>query len=113
MKNIDIGHRIANTKKLLAAQKPLKRFRKTGRGRSRVDLMEPHKDFAGEGRQLSSDRVKWIRGTLFAFTATVGYFLMGYLIAALSIGAWAKIPILIFLAGLGLVLSHFVTASFH
>jgi len=112
MKNIDIGHRIANTRKLLAAQKPLKRFRKAGRGRSRSDLMELHKNFAGEERQLSSNRVKWIRGTLFAFIATVGYFLMGYLIAALSIGTWAKIPILIFVAGLGIILSHFVTASF-
>jgi hypothetical protein len=113
MKNIDIGHRIANTRKLLAAQKPLKRFSRASRGRSRADLMELHKSFAGGERQLSSDRVKWIKGTLFAFTATVGYFLMGYLIAALSIGTWAKIPILIFVAGLGLVLSHFVTASFH
>lgn len=113
MKNIDIGHRIANTKKLLAAQKPLKRFKKAGRGRSRADLMELHKDFAGEKRQINPDRVKWIKGTLFAFTATVTYFLMGYLIAALSIGTWAKIPILIFMAGLGIVLSHFVTASFH
>jgi len=75
--------------------------------------MELHKNFAGEGRQLSSNRARRIRGTLFAFTATVGYFLIGYLIAALSIGTWAKIPILIFVAGLGLVLSHFVTASFH
>jgi hypothetical protein len=111
MKNIDIGHQIA--KKLLAAQKPLKRFRKARRGRSRADLVELHKKFVGEERQLSSDRVKWIKRTLFAFIATVGYFLMGYLIAALSIGTWAKIPILIFLAGLGFVLSHFVTASFH
>ena len=107
MKNIDIGHRIANTRKLLAAQKPLKRFRRASRGRSRADL------FAVEETHLSSNRVKWIRGTLFALTATVGYFLMGYLIAALSIGMWAKIPILICAAGLGLVLSHFVTASFH
>ncbi len=106
MKNIDIGHRIANTKKLLAAQKP-RRSRRASRGRSRADL------FADKERQLSSDRVKWIRGTLFAFTATVAYFLMGYLIAALSIGIWAKIPVLIFLAGLGPILSHFVTASFH
>lgn len=113
MKNIDIGHRIANTKKLLAAQRPRKRFRKAGRGRSRDDLGELHEGLAGEGRQLSSNRVKWIKGTLFAFTATVSYFLMGYLIAALSIGMWAKIPILVFVAGLGLVLSHFVTASFH
>lgn len=107
MKNIDIGHRIASTKKLLAGQKPFKRFRRASRGRSRTDL------FAGEERQLRSDRVKWIRGTLFAFMATVAYFLMGYLIAVLSIGTWVKIPILILVAGLGIVLSHFVTASFH
>lgn len=113
MKNIDIGHRITNTRKLLAAQKPLKRFSRAGRDRSRADLMELHKKSAGEGRQLSSDRVKWIRGTLFVFIATVSYFLMGYLIAALSIGTWAKIPILVFIAGLGLVLSHFMIASFH
>jgi hypothetical protein len=106
MKNIDIGHRIANTRKLLAAQKP-KRSRRASRGRSKADL------FAGEERHPSSNRVKWIRGTLFAFIATVGYFLMGYLIAALSIGMWAKIPIFICAACLGLVLSHFVTASFH
>jgi hypothetical protein len=113
MKNIDIGHRIVDTKKLLAAQKPLKRLRKSGRGRSRADLMELHKNPAGEKRRISPDRLKWIRGVLFVFTATVSYFLMGYLIAALSIGTWAKIPILIFIAGLGLILSHFVTASFH
>ena len=113
MKNIDIGHRIASTKKLLAAQRPLKRVKKAGRGSSRADLMELHKDLAGEERQISSDRLKWIRGILFVFTATASYFLMGYLIAALSIGTWAKIPILVFIAGLGIVLSHFVTASFH
>jgi hypothetical protein len=49
----------------------------------------------------------------FALIAAAGFFISGYLIAALSIGIWAKILILVFIAILGFVSSHFVTSLFH
>jgi hypothetical protein len=105
---------------IISAQKPRKRHNKPDRGRSRIDLTEVHKNIVAPGRQripasarTGLTKSKWIKGVFFALIAVIGFFLMGYLIAALSIGIYAKILLLVFVGILGFVSSHFVTSAFH
>ena len=92
--------------------KPRKRRSKTKRSRSRIDLMELHKNFAKSKRQRKPTRYRWIKGLFFALMAIAGFFLLGYIIAALSIPMWAKILSFTFIAVLGIIASHIVAALF-
>lgn len=97
---------------IISMQKLRKRRPGAKRDRSRVDLMELHRSFAVTKRQRRPTRHTWIRGLFFALMATVGFFLLGYVIAALSVPPWAKLLFFSLIAVLGVISSYIVAASF-
>ncbi len=97
---------------IISMQKPRKRHSKTRRSRSSIDLMELHKNLAKTKRQRKPIRYRWIKGLCFALMAIVGFFLLGYIIAALSMPMWAKIMSFTFIAVLGIIASYIVAALF-
>jgi len=100
---------------VLSSQKPRKRSIKAGRNRYRyrVDLVELHRNIAGVKEQRRPAKSRWIRGVFFVLIAVLLFFLLGYLIAALSIPIWAKALLFTLTAILGFVSSYYVAALFH
>lgn len=98
---------------ILSSQKPRKRRTKASRSRDRVDLIELHRNIVEAKRQRRSAKSTWIKGMFFALIAVLCFFLLGCLIAALSVPMWAKILLFTFTAVLGLVSSYIVTVLFH
>ena len=99
--------------KLISEQKPSKRRSKAGSGRYRIDLIKLHRDIAAARRQLRPAKSTWIKGMFFALAAVVGFFMLGYLIAALSVPIWVKVLFFSFTAILGFASSYFVSFLFH
>lgn len=99
--------------KLISEQKPSKRRNRPGRSRYRVDLIKLHKDIVAARRQRRPAESTWIQGIFLALAAIAGFFLLGYLIAALSVPIWAKVLFFTFTAILGFVSSYFVAFLFH
>jgi len=89
----------------LSSQKPRKRRVKNRPSRDKIDLIDLHRRIATEGRQSRSAKSRWIKVALFVIII-VAFFLLGYLIASLSVPIWAKILLFIFIATLALMVSE-------
>jgi len=98
---------------IISSQKPRKRRTKPSRGRDIVDLMELHRDLVEARRQSRPARSTRIKGVFFALIAIVGFFLLGCLIAALSMPMWAKAALFTLIAVLALIPSYIVAALLH
>ena len=99
--------------RIISSQKPVKRHSKADRGRSKIDLMEIHKNITAAGRERILGKPRRVKGAISVLLFAAVFFLLGYLIAALSVVMWAKILLLATLAILGFVSSHFMTMLFH
>ena len=95
--------------RILSSQKPRKRRTKSRPTRDRIDLMDLHMRIAMERRQIRSAKSRWIKVALFVIII-VAFFLLGYLIASLSVPIWAKILLFIFIATLALMVSEIMIA---
>lgn len=95
--------------RFLSSQKPRKRRVKNRPSRDKIDLMELHRRIAPERRQSRSAKSRWIKVALFVIVI-VAFFLLGYLIASLSVPIWAKILLFIFIATLALMMSEIMIA---
>jgi protein-S-isoprenylcysteine O-methyltransferase Ste14 len=78
-----------------------------------VDLMELHRDLVEARRQHRPARSMRIKGVLFALIAILGFFLLGCLIAALSVPMWTKAVLFTLIAVLALIPSYIVAALLH
>lgn len=95
--------------RFLSSQKPRKRRVKNRPSRDRIDLMDLHRRIASERRQGRSAKSTWIKVALFVIII-VAFFLLGYLIAFLSVPIWAKVLLFIFIAILALMVSEIMIA---
>ena len=95
--------------RFLSSQNPRKRRVKKRPTRDRIDLMDLHRRIASERRPIRSARYRWIKVALFVIVI-VAFFLLGYLIASLSVPIWAKILLFIFIATLALMMSEIMIA---
>ncbi len=95
--------------RILSSQKPRKRRVKNRLSRDKIDLIDLHMRIATEGRQSRSAKARWIKVAIFVIII-VAFFLLGYLIASLSVPIWAKILLFIFIATLALMVSEIMIA---
>ena len=100
---------------LISRQKPRKRRSRPAPDRdgNRIDLIQLHKDLASSGRSRGVVKAERSKGWLFALLAVLGFFALGYLIAALSIAIWIKIVFFVIIAIVGFVSSYLVVSLFH
>lgn len=95
--------------RLLSSQKPRKRHTKSRPTRDSIDLVDLHRRIVEDGRRRITARPIWLRVTLLVIAVTA-FFLIGYLLAALSVPIWAKILLFIVIAIMALVMSCVMTA---
>lgn len=98
---------------IISSQKPRKRRTKVSRSRDIVDLMELHRELVRARRHRRPARSTRIKGVFFALIAILCFFLLGCLIAALSIPMWAKAVLFTLIAALALIPSYVVAALLH
>lgn len=82
--------------------------------RNVIDVVDIQKNFRRvQKHQQKAKARQRIKGVTFASGSIIAFLLLGYAIAALSIPAWAKVIIFIFIAILGIIPGYLVSAFFH
>ena len=90
---------------IISAQSPQRRRSKTSQSRNRIDLMKLHGSIVSVRAQRKAIRFTRTKRFFFALIAIPCFFLLGYLIAALSVPMWAKVILFTPVAVLGFVMA--------
>jgi len=97
---------------IISNQKKQNRRSNSIHARSKVDLMELHKNIAVSGKRYKPSRFGWLGRILITLAASFVFFLAGYGIAALASPVWIKMVLFFSVAVAGFFISYIIISLF-